>query len=176
MPVQAGSSVLVRSSVVPQSAIRESVVVLTAAPVISMDRRSELCPKASVELIQLAGAGVAAAAVVPVAQQRFNAAYLSALRAAAAMVAMRAPKSGRRISSVWELLTCIAPELGEWARLFQFRGSQRTTAASASARVSTREADDLLRDAAAFVRLVARSLGLIADRPGDSSNTSVMAN
>jgi hypothetical protein len=71
------------------------------------------------ELIALARKGLAEAPSE--APARFAAAHLSALRAAAALVAHRgqpAPGRSRRITSVWVLVTVVAPELGEWAAWF----------------------------------------------------------
>ena len=95
--------------------------------------------------------------------ERYAAAHLAALRAAAAVLACRArPASGRRgPRSVWVVLPEVAPELGEWAAFFAAGAGKRAAAeAGLPAAVSTREADDLLRDATAFLALVEATLGL----------------
>jgi hypothetical protein len=99
--------------------------------------------------------------------ERFAFAHLAALRSAAALLADRArPSSGsrpRRPTSVWTLLAAVAPELEQWASYFA-AGSGKRVAAEAGMRgaVTTREADDLIRDAATFHALVETSLGLLA--------------
>jgi hypothetical protein len=97
--------------------------------------------------------------------ERFATAHLSALRAAAAVLAARAQPSDartRRPTSAWVLLTAIAPELGEWAAYFA-AGADKRAAALAGLRtaVTAREADDLMRDAGTFLALVETTLGLL---------------
>jgi hypothetical protein len=99
------------------------------------------------------------------AGERFRLAHLAALRTAAAVVADRGrPASARRrLVSVWVLLDAIAPELSDWSRYFA-AGAARRAAIEAGARhaVSAREADDQLRGAGEFLRVVERSLGMLA--------------
>ncbi|MEV6785321.1 SAV_6107 family HEPN domain-containing protein, partial [Streptomyces sp. NPDC051098] len=67
----------------------------------------------------------------------------------------------RRIRSAWEVLPEIAPELTEWSILFASGATRRARAeAGIQGAASTRDADDLLRDAAMFLRLVERMLVL----------------
>jgi L-fucose isomerase-like protein len=97
--------------------------------------------------------------------ERYALAHLSALRAAAAVLACRArpaPSSHRsRPTSAWVLLSAVAPELAEWAAFFA-AGARKRAAAEAGlpAAVTAREADDLLRDAEAFLAVVETTLGL----------------
>jgi hypothetical protein len=99
--------------------------------------------------------------------ERYAAAHLAALRAAAAVLAadtrpgIDRPAHRGRPTSVWTLLVRIAPELSEWASFFA-AGADKRIAAQAGMRgaVSGREADDLVRDAALFLDLVAVRLGL----------------
>jgi hypothetical protein len=103
------------------------------------------------------GAAVAAADV----EERFCLAHLGALRTAAALVAARGrPATGRhRLVSVWSLLGALAPRYGEWAGYFA-AGAPIRRAIEAGARnaVSTRVADDQLRAATEFCRLVEAEL------------------
>ena len=97
-------------------------------------------------------------------ETRYVRAHLAALRAAAAVLAARArPRTRRssRLRSAWVLLAEVAPELGEWAQFFA-AGAGKRAAAEAGLRgvVSEREADDLVRDAEAFLARVARLLGV----------------
>lgn len=116
------------------------------------------------ELLRLARQGLAEAAVTRPDGLRYATAHLAALRAAAAVLAARArPVPGRRnrMTSVWVLLTRIAPDLEEWAAFFA-AGAVKRAAAEAGVPhvVTTREADDLLRAAEQFTAVVEVALGL----------------
>ena len=101
---------------------------------------------------------------------RYVAAHLAALRAAAAVVAVRGePSSGsrrRRPRSVWELLPQVEPALAEWAAFFAAGASKRAAAEAGLSRAATaHEADDLLRDAEIFLSVVETALGLPGQAP-----------
>lgn len=87
--------------------------------------------------------------------ERYLAAHAAALRVAAAVLAVRRPRlSGRR--SVWQVVAAVAPELAEWAAWFAgLELKRQAVAAGAVGIVSTREADDLVRDAYAFAEAAA---------------------
>lgn len=92
--------------------------------------------------------------------ERFIASYSAALRAAAAVLAARGrPHRGRsRPTSVWTLLHATAPELGEWATFFAAHSGPHAAAQSGiTHRISTRAADDLLRQAGQFIELASRA-------------------
>lgn len=94
---------------------------------------------------------------------RYPAAYLAALRAAAAVLAVRARPRPRRGGgrNVWDLLAEVAPELGEWAAFFASCSATRSAAEAGIARlVSQRDADDLVRQAGQFVAMVGESVSL----------------
>ncbi|PZF91231.1 SAV_6107 family HEPN domain-containing protein, partial [Micromonospora deserti] len=66
------------------------------------------------------------------------------------------------ITSVWVLLSGVAPELDEWARFFALGAGKRAAAEAGIPRVVTaREADDLLRAAEQFVTVVETALGVV---------------
>jgi len=116
-------------------------------------------------LLRSARLALAEADVAADAGERYAAAHLAALRSAAAVLAARAaPATGRsrRPASAWTLLTQVAPDLAEWAAYFA-SGADKRAAAQAGIRgaVSTREADDLLRDAVEFTSLVEARLGML---------------
>ncbi|HEX3786814.1 MAG TPA: SAV_6107 family HEPN domain-containing protein [Pseudonocardiaceae bacterium] len=93
--------------------------------------------------------------------QRYAAAYLAALRAAAAMLALRGrPHRGRaRPTSAWVLLSTLAPELKEWADFFAAGSSTRAGVLAGVTRlVSQRSADDMVRQTEQFTDLVAEAL------------------
>ncbi|MFF8951925.1 SAV_6107 family HEPN domain-containing protein [Streptomyces sp. NPDC014940] len=122
-------------------------------------------PPAALDLLAQARAGLDEAATRADPNERYATAHLAALRAAAAVLAVRgrpepSPAEGRRrIRSAWEVLPEIAPELTEWAALFAAGAARRARAeAGIAGAASRREADDLLRDVNMFVRLVERML------------------
>ncbi|MFJ6196341.1 SAV_6107 family HEPN domain-containing protein [Micromonospora sp. NPDC092111] len=116
------------------------------------------------QLLAVARHGLAEAAQTRPDGLRYAAAHLAALRAAAALLAARArpaPARRHRITSVWVLLTTVAPELDEWSRYFAAGAGKRAAAEAGIPRVvSAREADDLLRAAGQFVAVVETALGL----------------
>jgi hypothetical protein len=113
--------------------------------------------KAALGLLRQAGDGLAEAHREADPLLRYPAAYLAALRAAAAMLAVRARPRSRRGAprDVWRLLAEVAPELGEWAAFFASCSDTRAAAEAGIARlVGRRDADDLLRQAEQFVGIV----------------------
>lgn len=120
------------------------------------------------QLLALARQGLAEAAQTRPDGLRYAAAHLSALRAAAAMLAARArpsPTRRQRVTSVWTLLVMVAPELTDWANYFATGATKRAAAEAGIPRVvSPREADDLLRAAEQFVAVVEVALG-VAHQP-----------
>jgi hypothetical protein len=97
------------------------------------------------------------------AGDRFCAAHLAALRAAAAVVAERGRPGGRRrLVSVWVLLDSVAPELREWSSYFASTAALRgAVEAGAYSAVSSRAAEDELRAAEQFVAMAASACGLL---------------
>ncbi|WP_433270141.1 SAV_6107 family HEPN domain-containing protein [Actinosynnema sp. CS-041913] len=88
---------------------------------------------------------------------RYATAYLGAMRAAAAVLALRGrPHRGRaKPTSVWVLLPALAPELREWAAYFASCSAARAAVqAGITRQVTRRSADDLVRQAAQFTELV----------------------
>ncbi|MEU4773389.1 SAV_6107 family HEPN domain-containing protein [Micromonospora sp. NPDC023633] len=120
------------------------------------------------QLLAVARHGLAEAAQTRPDGLRYAAAHLAALRAAAAVLAARArpaPARRHRVTSVWILLSGVAPELDEWARFFALGAGKRAAAEAGIPRVVTaREADDLLRSAEQFVTVVETALG-VAHQP-----------
>ncbi|WP_411105981.1 SAV_6107 family HEPN domain-containing protein [Streptomyces sp. cmx-4-9] len=136
------------------------------SPVHPVLRRSA-APPAALDLLAKARSGLAEAAALTRPGERYATAHLAALRAAAAVLAARGrpePASGRRrprIRSAWELLPEMAPELAEWSALFASGAERRARAEAGIAdAASGRDADDLVRAVAMFVRLVERMLAL----------------
>lgn len=123
-------------------------------------RRTYSLPSGSPEaLLRQAECGVRAAAAEEEPAERYAQAYMSALRAAAAMLAHRGrPHRGHaRPTSVWTLLPAVAPELREWAAYFAACSSTRAAVQAGRVRlVSARSADELVRQCEQFIGLIAR--------------------
>ena len=131
--------------------------------------RRRVAPSA-MALLESARSGLADAEDETSPAGRYVAAHLAALRAAAAVVAVRGePSSGsrrRRPRSVWELLPQVEPALSEWAAFFAAGASKRAAAEAGLSRAATaREADDLLRDAEIFLSIVETALGVPGQSP-----------
>lgn len=113
------------------------------------------------ELLGSAARGLLEAYTTPEPSRRYATAHLSALRAAAAVLAARAhPVKRGRIRSVWVVLPSVAPQLHEWAVFFAANAAKRAAADAGLPVVSQREADDLVRDAETFLMQVAAMLGV----------------
>ena len=95
---------------------------------------------------------------------RFCAAHLAALRAAAAVLAVRArARRASRPTDAWTLLATVAPEYAEWAAFFAAHsGTRSALEAGVRRRTDQREADDMMRQADLFLALVTRT---VAGRP-----------
>ncbi|WP_158888778.1 SAV_6107 family HEPN domain-containing protein [Amycolatopsis anabasis] len=116
---------------------------------------------AAVALLAQARRGLADARSEREPAQRFIASYLSALRAAAAILAARGrPHRGRaKPASVWVLLEAAAPELREWAAFFASNSALQAAAQSGITRRVTEEAAaELFGQAGRFVELARRSI------------------
>ena len=132
----------------------------------SLDRSDQLplpppLSPAARQLFDQASRALAEASGCTDARQRYATAHLAALRAAAAVLAARThPEPGRRRPrSAWVLLEQVAPELGEWAAFFASGAPKRAAAEAGLPAVTAREADDLVRDVAAFLVVVEQALG-----------------
>ena len=114
--------------------------------------------------LQRAHAAIQDAELATDPNERFLAAHLAALRIAAIILRVRAGSTptrrpGRR-RNAWQLVAEVAPEFAEWAAFFATTEPKRDAVRSGERSIVTaQEADDLVRDAGAFLRLVERSLG-----------------
>ena len=109
---------------------------------------------------------LAEAYAAELAAARFVTSQDAAMRAAAALVAGQRDHGRRGRGSyqdLWPLLAAQAPELGEWADFFALTAARRQEIELHTARVSVREADDLLRAAETFVEAVTITLGMPCD-------------
>ncbi|WP_327307156.1 SAV_6107 family HEPN domain-containing protein [Streptomyces sp. NBC_01298] len=141
------------------------------SPVHPVPRKSA-APPAALDLLTKAHEGLAEAALLTRPNERYATAHLAALRAAAAVLAARGrpepvhPRRRPRIRSAWEVLPEIAPELAEWSALFASGAARRARAEAGIAGAATgRDADDLVRAVAMFLRLVERMLSLHPPAP-----------
>ncbi len=110
------------------------------------------------------------AADLPAAAERYLAVHAAALRVAAVVLAVRArPAPASRPRNAWRLLAEVAPELGEWAAFYAATEHRRDALrGGVTGLVSSREADDLLRDTEGFLALVEQAVappGPSAHRP-----------
>ncbi|GAB3178353.1 SAV_6107 family HEPN domain-containing protein [Streptomyces incanus] len=128
--------------------------------------RRATAPPATLDLLAQARAGLDEATALDTPNERYATAHLAALRTAAAVLAARgrpeaSPRARSKIRSAWEVLPEIAPELTEWSALFA-SGARRRARAEAGIRGAAggRDADDLIRDATMFLRLVERMFAL----------------
>lgn len=112
----------------------------------------------AVDLLEQARQGLVDAEYTHDPADRYVGAHLAALRAAAAVLAVRARPRGRaRPTSAWTLLPGVAPELTEWAAFFAAGSSTRIAAQAGVTRlVTARDADDLVRQTGQFLVLVER--------------------
>ncbi|MGH3753041.1 MAG: SAV_6107 family HEPN domain-containing protein [Pseudonocardiaceae bacterium] len=123
-------------------------------PPLPRNRRAHR-PSAADALLDQARQGLLDAEYAAHPVDRYSHAQLAALRAAAAVVAARArPDRRARPASAWVLLAKVAPELAEWSAFFAAASATRTAAESGVRRlVTTRDADDLIRQAGEFLAL-----------------------
>ncbi|WP_225822741.1 SAV_6107 family HEPN domain-containing protein [Streptomyces naphthomycinicus] len=139
--------------------------------------RRATAPPAALGLLAQARAGLEEAAALETPNERYATAHLAALRTAAAVLAARgrpetSPRRRARIRSAWEVLPEIAPELSEWSALFASGAARRARAeAGIQGAAGRRDADDLLRDAAMFLRIVERLLVLQPALPQPRQDT-----
>jgi hypothetical protein len=107
---------------------------------------------------------LAEAPVGPTPADRYVAAHLAALRAAAAILAARPrPMDGRRrrLRSAWELLPDAEPRLAEWAAYFAVSATKRAAAEAGMVRVvNAADAEELIAEADKFVGAVESILGV----------------
>ncbi len=121
--------------------------------------RNPDCPPSVRALLEHARQGLLDAEYATHPVERYAQAHLAALRAAAAVLAARArPRRRARPTSVWTLLTTVAPELTEWSAFFATASATRAAAEAGVHRlVTNRDADDMVRQAGQFLVLAQRS-------------------
>lgn len=116
-------------------------------------------PQAARDLLADAGRGLGRAIRADQSTDRYAAAHLAALRGAAALLATKARPGRSRQASAWVLLAKVAPEFSEWAAFFAAGSAKRQAAEAGIARfINPREADDMVRQCAAFLDLVEAAL------------------
>lgn len=125
-------------------------------------------PEAAVTLLRQADAGLMQADRAGTPTSRFAQARMAALRAAAAVLAVRTvptrSSARARPTNVWRLLARVAPELGEWATFY--------AACATMHHITVRDADDMLRQAQQFVALAKVAASLGSDCGGHYSEAS----
>jgi hypothetical protein len=135
-------------------------------------------PPAALDLLAQAYRGLDEARSLEGPLERYAVAHLAALRASAAVLAVRgvpeeSPRKRGRIRSAWEVLPEVAPELAEWAVYYAAGAPKRAAAEAGIASAATmRDADDLIRNTALFVRMVQRLVALNPVRSAEASEGS----
>ena len=139
----------------------------TPKEAVSVDasRKPSATPSAPFELIEGARRALSRAAMAPTPHERYAAAHLAALRAAAAVIATVAPRnphtgSRSRVRSAWVVLRESCPPLTEWADFFAAGARTRAAADAGIPCVTPRAADDLVREAELFLSRVCDVLEL----------------
>ncbi|MFJ6213951.1 SAV_6107 family HEPN domain-containing protein [Streptomyces sp. NPDC092296] len=128
--------------------------------------RRAAAPPAALDLLAHAHRTLDGARTLADPLERYAAAHLAALRTSAAVLAVRGrpeqgPRRRKAIRSAWEVLPEVAPELAEWALYFAAGARKRAAAeAGIQSAASPRDADDLVRNTALFLRIVERLLSL----------------
>lgn len=91
--------------------------------------------------------------------ERYLTAQHAAGQVAAVVIGSRGARARPQRRNLWQVVVEIAPELGEWAGYFHaLQGKRDAVRAGATSLVTSREADDLIRDAYAFTDLVEQRL------------------
>ena len=113
--------------------------------------------------LQRAHAAILEAELAEHPSERFLAAHLAALRVAAIILTVRGGPAARGRSrgrrNAWEVVADVAPEFAEWATFFAATEAKRDAVRSgARAIVTPQEADDLVRDARAFLAVVEQAV------------------
>ena len=76
-------------------------------------------PQSAVDLLRRADGELLAAQLSSAPDETFGHAHLAALRASAAVLAVRGRPTGRRAPrTVWDMLSSVAPELTDWSTYF----------------------------------------------------------
>ena len=76
-------------------------------------------PTTALDLLRRADGELLAAQFSGEPAETFNHAHLAALRAAAAVLAVRGRPTGRRAPrTVWQMLAAVAPEMADWSTFF----------------------------------------------------------
>ncbi|MGH3929309.1 MAG: SAV_6107 family HEPN domain-containing protein [Pseudonocardiaceae bacterium] len=137
-----------------------SAAVPLVPPAVPLARRDGPAIPAAHALIEQARQGLLDAECATHPVDRYAQAHGAALRAAAAVLAARArPRRRARPTSAWVLLAAVAPEFAEWSAFFTATSATRAAAEAGVRRlVTTRDADDLVRQADEFLSLVERAV------------------
>jgi hypothetical protein len=119
-------------------------------------------PESALTSLERARAALDEATLTVEPTLRYAAAHVAALRATAALLAVRTRPTRRRSQrNAWVLLAEVAPEMAEWAAFFSAGARKRAAAEAGLSRlVSARDADDLVRDVERYLEVVQTALGM----------------
>ena len=140
----------------------------------SCDRSTPLLAGDVLDLLERSRESLLQACHAETATQRYHDATMGALRVCAAVLAQCAPRAvGSRPRNAWETLSHTVPELGEWASFFQHAAKRSRSLTAGLGHVDQREADDLVREAEAFLGVALVRLGLPPMAPVSQDITPV---
>jgi hypothetical protein len=125
-------------------------------------------PTSALDLLGRADAELVAAQFSAEAWERFVHAHLAALRAGAAVLAVRGRPGGRRPPrTVWDMLTAVAPELADWASYFAAGAALRSAIEAGRVEfVSDARAEEVLCAAEDFLDEVRTVLRAVEEADG----------
>lgn len=107
------------------------------------------------EELSRARAALVAAELADRPAERYLLAHQAVGQVAAIVLRLRGTRARPPRRNVWELVAQVAPELAEWAGYFHvLQGKRSAVQAGVTNVVTSREADDLIRDGYAFAALI----------------------
>lgn len=103
--------------------------------------------------------------------ERYLIAHQAVGQVAAIVLRLRGTSVRPPRRDVWELVAQVAPELAEWAGYFHaLQGKRSVVQAGVTSVVTSREADDLIRDGYAFATLIEQRLDRVQRRTSGQHN------
>lgn len=125
---------------------------MTRSSVLTTIRRRDVpVPDSALELMGRSDAELVAAQLATDPGEQFVHAHLAALRAGAALLQVTGRPARRPAPrTVWDMVSAVAPELGEWTAFFADGASARAAVESGRGTVDTARAERTLRAAEDF--------------------------
>ena len=123
-------------------------------------RRSEVpVPASALELLVRSDSELVAAQLSTVPEEQFLHAHLAALRAGAALLQVTGRPARRPVPrTVWDMVSAVAPELGEWTAFFADGAATRSAVEAGRGAVDSARAERTLSAAEDFQDAVRAAL------------------